>query len=453
MHHSFRLPMIRQAQHGLLAILTATVLLSISVACSSDPEPTPAPAPTATSVPQATPAPEPTATPVEEQPEVVVIEPLSIVSTSNILGEWISIVGGERVEVLNLVPRGVDPHGYQPGARDITRVADADLVFAVGLGLEQEWLEDLVENAAGDHESIIEIAQRIDPIEFSFEADDHGEEEGDDHGDEEAEEEEGEHHDEEEDADADEEAEGEEHHDEEEDADADEEAEGEEHHDEEEDADADGESEEGEDHGDEEDEEGEHHDEDDVEVHHEHDEHDHGDLDPHFWFDPERVIIAVRQVAKELREIDPDSTDYYNANRDEYIAKLEELDTWITDSVSAIDDHDRIMVTTHDAFGYFAARYGFTVAGVIIPGGGTELERSPQELAELVHEVEEAGASVVFSEAQLSDRLANTLAQEAGVRLVGGLHVGSLGADGSGAENYLEMMQTNVGIIVGALTE
>ena len=463
-----------------LAVVSAAILTS-AVACSADPDPTstPLPEPTATTAPtQAAPptatTTPPTATPepemeaVDVKVEVIDVEPLSIVSTSTIVGEWISIVGGDRVDVLNLVPRGADPHAYQPGARDIARVADANLVFAVGLGLEQGWLEDLVENAARDHESIIEIAQRIDPIEFSFEADDHGEE-GDDHGDEEAEEEEGEHHDEEEDGDADEEAEGEERHEEDEDSDAegeehheedeDSEAEGEEHHEEDEDSDAEGEEHheededsdaEGEDHGDEEDE---HHDEDDVEIHHEHDEHDHGDLDPHFWFDPQRVIVAVRQIAKELRELDPDSTDYYNANRDEYIAKLEELDGWIAGMVSAIDDHDRIMVTTHDAFGYFAARFGFTVAGVIIPGGGTELERSPQEFAELVHEVEEAGASVVFSEVQISDRLANTLAQEAGIRLVGGLHVGSLGADGSGAENYLDLMRTNVDIIVGALSE
>ena len=468
----------------LLAAVSAAILTS-AIACSEDPEPTstPLPAPTATTVPAATTAPEqptatavpPTATP-EPEVEVIDAEPLNIVATSNIVGEWVSIVGGDRVNVLDLVPRGADPHAYQPGARDIARVADSALVFAVGLSLEGLWLEELIDNAAADHEVVIELGQRIDPIEFSFEAeDDHGEEgedhaeegEGEEHHDDEdadAEEEEGEGHHDEEDADAEEE-EGEGHHDEE-DADA-EEKEGEGHHDEE-DADAeeeegeghhgedeDAEEGEGEHHDDEadEDEEDEHHDEDEVEHHHEDDGHGHGALDPHFWFDPERVIIAVRQIAKELREIDPDSADYYNANRDAYIVKLEELDTWITDSVSAIDDHDRIMVTTHDAFGYFAVRFGFTIAGVIIPGGGTELEPSPQELAELVHEVEESGAKVVFSEVQISDRLANTLAQEAGIRLVGGLHVGTLGGDGSGAENYLDLMRSNVGIIVEALSE
>ena len=460
----------------LLAAVSAAILTS-AVACSEDPEPTstPLPEPTATTAPQqatATSAP-PTATP-EPVVEVADAEPLNIVATSNIVGEWVSIVGGDRVDVLDLVPRGADPHAYQPGARDIARVADAHLVFAVGLQLEQFWLEELIENAAADHDVVIELGQRIDPIEFSFEGeDDHGEEEADGHGDEEAE---GEDHHDDEDADADEEAEGEDHHDDE-GADADEEAEGEDHHgdededtdaegeehhgDEDEDTDAEGEehhgdedeeAEEGEHHG-EEDEEGEHHDEDEVEHHHEDDGHGHGALDPHFWFDPQRVVIAVRQIAKELREIDPDSTDFYNANRDDYIAKLEELDHWIEDTVAAVDEHDRIMVTTHDAFGYFAARFGFTIAGVIIPGGGTELEPSPQELAELVHEVEESGATVVFSEVQISDRLANTLAQEAGIRLVGGLHVGTLGSEGSDAENYLDLMRSNVGIIVGALSE
>ena len=460
-----------------VSVVTA-VLMLLSFACTeSEPEPTatrvveptattaPAP-PTATAVP-------PTATP--EPIADVSADPLPIVATSNIVGEWVAIVGGDRVEVLNLVPRGVDPHGYQPGARDIARVADADLVFAVGLSLEQGWLEDLIDNAAADHDVVIELGQRIDPIEFSFEGeDDHGEEddhaeeegedhdedaeeEGEDHGDEDAEEED--HHgDEDEDEDAeeedhhgdedeDEDAEEEDHHgDEDEDAD---EEEGEEHHgDEDEDAD----DEEGEEHHGDEDED-EDHDEDEVEHHHEDDGHGHGALDPHFWFDPERVIVAVRQIAKELRELDPDSTDYYNSNRDEYIAQLEELDHWIEESVSAIDDHDRILVTTHDSFGYFATKFGFEVAGVIIPGGGTELERSPQELAELVHEVEEAGATVVFAEAQLSDRLANTLAREAGIKFVGGLYTGSLGEDGSGATTYVEMMRSNVGIIVGALAE
>ncbi len=835
----------------LLAAVSAAILTS-AVACTQEPEPTSTPEPTATSeptqaaaptAPAATTAPEPptatavppaatavpaTATP-EPEVEVIDAEPLSIVATSNIVGDWVSIVGGDRVDVLELVPRGADPHAYQPGARDIARVADADLVFAVGLQLEGQWLEELIHNAAADHDSVFEIAEHVDPIPF-VDVHGHGEDEHDE--DEHAHDEDEHAHDEDEDehahGDEDEHMEHEEgehveltgrllvgdadsghvivvdlmteeiseldihlpgpvsalyaspnhrfgyaiyrgdagdhavhtidggvflvphgdhedlvvvpvsevgltvneelpihfanggewsaifhdatgivallnEHEIEEEGHAyeipylnagpqhgaviplendlfavtvanpdpedslpmgvevrnlDDEVvwdgsreacagmHGEAHnhhgsaygcndgvlflephgdhfdywliengegmpeggrvgalwgHDDAEhffgwavsvtaagfedagmwmiapeeqemvqvlspsegkntvtgaygshgkvfyaltydgmlnaidaaDGDVIGEAQltepidpgagfdgapsliivgetlfmsdradqhivafdldhmevaeeweldvtptslafvgivsdedhpeaghddHSDEHAEDEDEhahedEEEHMEEGDAHGHEDEHGHMHGALDPHFWFDPERVIIAVEEIAEQLSALEPASADYFKANRDDYIAKLEELDHWIEDTVAAVDDHDRIMVTSHDAFGYFAARYGFTVAGVIIPGGGTELEPSPQELAELVHEVEESGATVVFSEIQISDRLARTLAQEAGIRLVGGLHAGTLGAPGSGADNYLDLMRTNVGIIVGALSE
>ena len=163
-----------------LMSVVAAILLVVSFACSeSEPTATQVVEPTTRSASTTVPAP------------TVPPEPLQIVTTSNIVGEWVRIVGGDRVEVLDLVPRGVDPHSFQPGARDIARVADAETVFAVGLSLEREWLEDLVDNAAADHDLVIEIGERIDPIEFSFESDDHGDEKED--GDAEA----GENHDEE----------------------------------------------------------------------------------------------------------------------------------------------------------------------------------------------------------------------------------------------------------------
>ena len=138
-----------------LMSVVAAVLLVLSFACNESVPPTTTTEPT------------------------VRTAPLQIVTTSNIVGEWVRIVGGDRVEVMDLVPRGVDPHSFQPGARDIARVADAETVFAVGLSLEREWLEDLVDNAAADHDLVIEIGERIDPIEFSFESDDHGDEKED----------------------------------------------------------------------------------------------------------------------------------------------------------------------------------------------------------------------------------------------------------------------------------
>ena len=93
--------------------------------------------------------------------------PIPVVATTNIMADWVREVGGDRVDVFSLVPVGADPHGYQPGAQAVAKIADADLVLSVGLGLEESWLHELLENAARDEESIVEMAELIDPIEFS----------------------------------------------------------------------------------------------------------------------------------------------------------------------------------------------------------------------------------------------------------------------------------------------
>ena len=70
--------------------------------------------------------------------------PVQVVSTSNIVGDWARVVGGDRVEVFSLHSPGADPHNLVPGARDVAKVAEADIVLSIGLGLETEWLEDLI---------------------------------------------------------------------------------------------------------------------------------------------------------------------------------------------------------------------------------------------------------------------------------------------------------------------
>ena len=115
--------------------------------------------------------------------------PVQVVTTTNFVADWARVVGGDRVEVFSLLPVGGDPHTFLPGARDVARVADADVVFTVGLGLEAEWLEELLHNASADESKIVALGEGIDPIEFAMAGmhDDHGEEadghhgEGDDH--------------------------------------------------------------------------------------------------------------------------------------------------------------------------------------------------------------------------------------------------------------------------------
>ena len=224
------------------------------------------------------------------------------------------------------------------------------------------------------------------------------------------------------------------------------------HHDEDEDE---GHEEEGEGHDEDEeehgDEEGEGHDEDEGHAEEEdgHD-HAHGELDPHFWFDPLRVQSAVNQIATQLAILDPAGSEYYAENSESYIRELSELHSWIEAEVATVPESDRLLVTSHDSFQYFAARYGFEVVGAILPIT-TEIDPSAQDLAALVETIEHEGARVVFAENIQADRLAKRIAEETGARLVGGLYTGSLGEPGGEAGTYIDLMRYNVQTIVEAL--
>ena len=413
---------------GKTALLALVLLLAVT-ACSDD---------AGSDAPAQTEAPPTQAPPTQTPPTETPAEPISVVTTTNIVADWVENIGGERVEVFSLLPVGADPHTFQPGARDVARVADADLVLAIGLGLEESWLRELLQNAARDPSTIIELGEIIDPIEF---AESHaGEvemleelshivhevEEGEidpETGLEEIrellaaaeEEEEGEHHGEEGEVpemvldiiaqvddgqiDAEEAIEEIEHLT----------SEGEE----------------------------------------EHADHGHGIHDPHFWFDPLRVKQVVDDIAARLSVLDPASGDTYSANASAYNAQLDELHTWTEQQVSSVPDDRRLLVTSHDSLGYFANLYGFEVLGVVL-SFTTDVEPSAEDLAELVHEVEEYGVPAVFGETTVSERLANAVATESGAKLVR-LYSGSLGTEGSGAETYETMVRTNVERIVEAL--
>ena len=108
--------------------------------------------------------------------------PVQVVTTTNFVADWARVVGGDRAEVFSLLPVGGDPHTFLPGARDVARVADADLVLTVGLDLEAEWLEDLLHNASADESKIVALGEAVDPLEYAM-ADAHDDHEGEAHDD------------------------------------------------------------------------------------------------------------------------------------------------------------------------------------------------------------------------------------------------------------------------------
>ena len=103
---------------------------------------------------------------------------IGVVTTSNIVADWAREVGQERVDVLSLLPPNADPHTFQPGAKDIARVSDANPVVAVGLSLEASWLDDLLQNAAQVPHDIVDLGERVDPIDFMEIFEEHATEEG-----------------------------------------------------------------------------------------------------------------------------------------------------------------------------------------------------------------------------------------------------------------------------------
>ena len=184
--------------------------------------------------------------------------------------------------------------------------------------------------------------------------------------------------------------------------------------------------------------------------HGDHHGHDHGTLDPHFWFDPVRVKTAVTVIAAQFAAIDPDNRSFYLQNAAEYGQELDELHAWTQEQVSAVAPERRQLVTSHDSLSYFAGLYGFEVIGLVIPSLGTEVEPSAEHIAGVVDVVREHNLPAVFGETTVSERLAQAVARETGAELVQ-LYSGSMGTEGSGADTYLGMVRTNVERIVGAL--
>jgi ABC-type Zn uptake system ZnuABC Zn-binding protein ZnuA len=174
-----------------------------------------------------------------------------------------------------------------------------------------------------------------------------------------------------------------------------------------------------------------------------------GEENPHFWLDPTLVKqYYVPAIAAKLAELDPDGKATYDANATAYGAELDALDAELKAKIEEIPVENRKLVTFHDAFPYFANHFGFELVGVILENVGQD--PSASDLAALVEKVKAAHVNAVFSEAQFSPRLSETLAQEAGVtQVVTTLYNDALGD--APADTYLGMMRWNVDQIVPAL--
>ena len=166
-------------------------------------------------------------------------------------------------------------------------------------------------------------------------------------------------------------------------------------------------------------------------------------IDPHVWLDPERMSLAADVVEAEvLRVVGPDAdASAIRANADRYRRAAVTADAEVRQLLASIPAPDRILITNHDALGYFARRYGLRVEDVVIPGGSSLAEPSAADIARLVATIRESGVRAIFSESTTSSRLPESIAREAGgnVRIVE-LNTDTLGRPGQSDSTYAGLL-------------
>jgi manganese/zinc/iron transport system substrate-binding protein len=179
-----------------------------------------------------------------------------------------------------------------------------------------------------------------------------------------------------------------------------------------------------------------------------------GQYDPHVWFDVSLWARTLPVIAEELAALDPAHAADYRANADAYGAELTRLDAWVETEIASLPEERRVLVTAHDAFGYFGRRYGMRVVG--IQGISTLAEAGLQDVERVVNLVLESGVPALFVESSVPRRTAEAVV--AGVRsrgreveIGGELFSDSLGPKGSPEGTYPGMVRHNVTTIVEAL--
>lgn len=294
-------------------------------------------------------------------------EPLKVVASFSIIGDFARNVGGDRVEVTTIVGADGDAHVYEPSPADAVAMASAGVVLVNGLHFEG-FLQRLVE-ASATKASIVELTKGVKAIEFKPEF---------------AEEEEG--------------------------------------HDV-----------------------GENHDHDEAS----HEGHNHGPIDPHAFQSVANAKIYVGNIADAFCKADAAGCDSYKANASAYIQKLDALDGEIHAAIDAIPVEKRVVITSHDAFGYFEHEYGLTF---LAPQGvSTDAEPSAADVARLVEQVRADKAAAIFVENITNPRLIEQIASETGIKVGGTLYSDALSPSDGPASTYIDMMRNNIAQIKGAI--
>jgi len=288
---------------------------------------------------------------------------INVVATTPMIGEFVSQVGGENINLTILMPPEADPHSYEPAPQDAGTIADADLVFYTGLMYEQAPLVELLENSVCGAEALAEVGESVFPIEFK----EGGQDDHDDH---------------------------------------------------------------------------------DEEGHDGHEGHGHGAYDPHFWFDPNRVIYAAEFIESKLVEFDPSNAANYETAGDAYTTELSSLTRQVSQLIGLIPSQNRKLITTHESLGYLEAKFGLEVLSTIIPDLDSSNEITPSQLVGVIDVIEDNNVKVIFIEAEAPSVYAETIVAETGIKAVEGLWVETL----KPGQTYPEFLIAAIELIVDNLS-
>lgn len=303
-------------------------------------------------------------------------EPLKVLATFSIIGDFARNVGGDRIALTTLIGPNGDAHAYEPKPADAALVSRADVVLTNGLHFEG--FIDRLMKASATKARVVELARGATTLEMS--QDGHGHPDGGDDGHDHA-------------------------------------AEGEHGH--------------------------------DHDGHEAHAGHDHGPIDPHAFQSVANAKVYVKNIAGAFCAADAAGCDAYEANATAYLAKLDALDAELKQEVASIPADRRVIITSHDAFGYFARDYGITF---LAPEGiSTEAEPSAADIARLIRQVREDNAAAIFVENITNQRLIEQISSETGLKIGGTLYSDALSDADGPAATYIDMMKSNIGVIRNAI--
>jgi zinc/manganese transport system substrate-binding protein len=180
-----------------------------------------------------------------------------------------------------------------------------------------------------------------------------------------------------------------------------------------------------------------------------HSSHGHEEADPHAWQNPNNVTLYVRNIATSLAKLDASGAAVYQANAEAYVKELQTLDAWAKEQFAAIALPKRKVITSHDAFGYFAAQY--QVKFLAPQGVNSEAEPSAKQVASLIKQIQREKIKAVFVENMSNPKLLEQLSKDAGATVGASLYSDALSTADKPGATYLQMMRHNVTQLVAGL--